>query len=131
MRQSEPGRRCSRRPKNQQPCAFTLVELLVVVAVIMILAALLLPVLSKAKAQAQRILCLNNLKQLGLVWTLYADDNGDALAVNETLRDAIRDTPWVRGGSHYDPPEYTNTIVLLNPRFAAFGSYLQCLPVYR
>src|SRR2546427_283663 len=112
---SEKNRDSHLRPKNGRPAAFTLIELLVVVAVIMILAALLLPVLSKAKAQAQRILCLNNLKQLGLVWTLYADDNRDALVVNETLRDAIRDTPWVRGGSHYDPPEYTNTIVLTNP----------------
>ena len=130
VRQSEPDRHRS-RPKQRHCFAFTLVELLVVVAVVGILAALLLPVLAGAKAQARRIQCLNNLKQLGLVWTLYADDNSDTLAVNETMRDAIRDAPWVRGGSHYDVPEYTNTIVLLNPRFAAFGSYLQCLPVYR
>jgi prepilin-type N-terminal cleavage/methylation domain-containing protein len=131
VRQSEPDRRRSCRPKQHQPCAFSLVELLVVVAIIGILAALLLPVLANVKAQARRIQCLNNLKQLGLVWTLYADDNSDTLALNETMRDAIRDTPWVRGGSHYDLPEYTNTIVLLNPRFAAFGSYLQSLPIYR
>jgi len=61
---------------------FTLVELLVVIAVIGILAGLLLPALSKAKAQAQTIQCLNNMKQLQLSWYLYADENGDWLSAN-------------------------------------------------
>jgi prepilin-type N-terminal cleavage/methylation domain-containing protein len=67
------------RPQDG-PGAFTLIELLVVIAIIAILAALLLPGLAAAKAQAQRTQCINNQKELGLAMHMYAGDNRDWLA---------------------------------------------------
>jgi prepilin-type N-terminal cleavage/methylation domain-containing protein len=70
-----PGRITTRRAAT----AFTLIELLVVIAIVAILAALLLPALATARERSRRAACLNNLRQLSLAATLYADDNREHL----------------------------------------------------
>ncbi len=68
--------------KNRRSGAFTLIELLVVIAIIAILAAILLPVLQRAQQKATQTSCLNNTKQLGLCWVMYAQDNNDYIVAN-------------------------------------------------
>jgi len=77
LRRRHPFRRFAGSPAWK--AAFTLVELLVVIAVIGVLAALLLPSLNKTKLKADGVGCLNNHRQLAIAWSMYSDDNNDEL----------------------------------------------------
>ncbi len=112
--------------------AFTLIELLVVIAIIAILASLLLPALAKSKTKAQGIKCLSNLKQLQVVWYLYADDNQDRLTTSG-YTSPVEPTAWVDGWLDFNPgnPDNTNTLALQDPKRSKFATYLTAVGVYK
>lgn len=128
--------------KKRRSGAFTLLEMLVVIVVIGILAALLLPALSKAKQKGQGVECLSNLRQLQLAWTMYAQEHEDALAPNSDGPRAGRELErpaWVAGwlrtdlqnASKYDS---TNIDLLVGKEYAQYGSigsYAQNPKIYR
>jgi prepilin-type N-terminal cleavage/methylation domain-containing protein/prepilin-type processing-associated H-X9-DG protein len=70
------------------PLGFTLIELLVVIAIIAILAALLFPSFGRAKSQASRLACMNNMRQLQICWAMYSGDNRDLLVPNNMVNAA-------------------------------------------
>src|SRR5438046_8833657 len=95
--------------RTAQARGFTLVELLVVVAIIIILAAMLLPALSKAKFKAMGISCMSRHKQLALAWKMYNDDSNDKLLFASDGPDPINSKyAWVKGLMDFNPNNRSN-----------------------
>ncbi len=118
--------------------AFTLIELLVVIAIIAILAALLLPALSSAKQTAQRVACLNNLRQFGLAIELYANANDDHLPYpnwdHQSGHPGISNDPgWLYLPNGNNPPTQnapaTANFALMYPK-GELWNYIKNINVY-
>jgi len=107
--------------QTRKPRAFTLIELLVVIAIIAVLAALLLPALSKAKLRAMSANCLSNQKQLALGWLMYVDDNqGRLVGFDPNVNPATGVLPWRTGTL---PTPGSDFKLVLQNDFKAGGLY--------
>src|SRR5258708_22373462 len=133
------------QPLSRRAHGFTLIDVLVGIAIIAILASLLLPALSSAKAKAQAVVCMNNCKQLMIGWNLYAGDNMDVLAANDypynnpqawapSIPPALNQlVSWV-AGTMFNPSDATDplgTRLLLDSRGTQLAPYVPNANLYK
>lgn len=123
-------------PSSERRGGFTLVELLVVIAIIAVLAALLLPALSRAKAQAHGMQSLSNVRQLGIGWVLYADEHHGRLPYNLGGSGGGKapaqktNVNWVNNNLTWElDPDNTNITTLLDASLAPYVN--QAAHLYR
>jgi prepilin-type N-terminal cleavage/methylation domain-containing protein/prepilin-type processing-associated H-X9-DG protein len=109
------------RPSSR---AFTLIEMLVVIAIIALLAALLLPALGKSKAKAEAVTCAHNLQQLSLAWILYAEENGDLLVNNHGVPETLaRRQTWANNVQDWQSgDDNTNLVYLTDSKLGPFAN---------
>jgi prepilin-type N-terminal cleavage/methylation domain-containing protein len=115
--------------------AFTLIELLVVIAIIAVLAALLLPVIARAKLEGRKAACISNFRQLQLAWQMYTDDHSGRFPLNHVSigQGELEVNPnWVAGWMQRqdDWPDNTNSLKMLRT-FGGIGCYLNEAKVFK
>ena len=113
------------KARGGAPDAFTLVEMLVVIAVVGILAALLLPILSKGKQRGQQVYCLNNGKQMMTAMTMYTGDFKDFFPPNPDDGNTIIGHNWCSGEAGVGQPAEFNPDILKDPERSLLSSYLK------
>lgn len=104
--------------------AFTLVEVLVVIAIMAVLASLLLPALTRSKGKAEGTACSGNLKQLSVAWLLYADDNADALVNNHGVPETLaRRQTWANNVLDWEASDdNTNQVYLTDSKLGPYAN---------
>ncbi len=131
LKTNHPSLRAKGERPAHRPVGFTLVELLVVVAVIGLLASLLIPSVVRSKSRAQGIVCLKNLQQVQTAWNMYADDNHGWLpgVISGSYPGSDR---WVSGWLDFSSnSDNTNTLYLTDLRYSQLAPYLRNPAVYR
>jgi len=104
-----------------------------VIAIIAILASLFLPVLGRAKAKAQAIVCLKNLKQLQLAWIMYVEDHNDWLVPNNPVHipSQTSSSSWALGDIQYGNPDGTNIDYIIGQHEGSLGPYVKTEKIFK